>query len=256
MKTEAANKGNAKIAAHRGYSGQYPENTMLAFKKAAENGADEIELDVQLSKDGQALVFHDESLERLTGEKVLIRDLRYEELKKYNTARVVYGDKFGFNPIPTLDEYFSWVKNTDIVTNIELKNSHYYYEGLEETTLALISKYGLDDRVYFSSFNHVSLLKCKKLNPAIPCGALVNAAMAPGNAGYYVRSKGLDFYHPNISSLNDETVSDCANYGVEINVWTVNDMDGLLLALSRNFRGIITNFPNVCRAWIDKCGRL
>jgi glycerophosphoryl diester phosphodiesterase len=238
-----------KISAHRGYSGRYPENTMLAFEKAAEAGADEIELDIQLSKDGQVVVFHDETLERLTGHREFLRNLSFEELRKLNAAQCVYGDKFGVNPIPSLDEYFEWVKNTEIVTNIELKNGRFYYEGLEEKTIALISTHKLEAQVFFSSFNHTSLLKCKKLNPAIRCGALIHATLV-GNAGYYVQSNGLDFFHPDINSLDEEMAQSCAKYGVEINVWTVNDMNGLLKAQSLKCRGIITNFPDVCKAYL------
>jgi len=237
-----------KVAAHRGYSGLYPENTMLAFGKAAEAGADEIELDVQLSKDGKVVVIHDESLERLTGQKAWVWDMRFDELEKLNVAKQVYGDKYGFNPIPSLDEYFAWVKSTGIVTNIELKNGRFYYEELEEKTLALIAKHKLEEQVFFSSFNHASLLKCKKLNPKILCGALV--PMTAGNAGYFVRSNGLDYYHPDIKSLNDETVANCDKYGVAINVWTVDDIPGLLKAQAWKCRGIITDFPDVCKAWI------
>lgn len=122
-------KNIMKIAAHRGYSGLYPENTMLAFQKALEAGAHEIELDVQLK-------------------------------------------------------------------------------------------------------------------PAIACGALVGKAI--GNAGYYVKSSGLDYYHPNLASLDAETVADCNRHGVGINVWTVNDMAGLVQANNWNCRGTITNFPDIC----------
>ena len=246
MKTETM-----KVTAHRGYSGRYPENTMLAFEKAAEAGADEIELDVQLSRDGRVVIFHDETLERLTGEKGWIRDYRFEELVKFNTARQVYGDKYGFNPVPSLDEYFAWVKNTNIVTNIELKNGRFYYEGLEEKTIALISQFGLEERVFFSSFNHVSLLKCKRIRPVIKCGVLVGGAMAPGNAGFYVRSNGLDFYHPDFKSVNDEVVANCNAHGVGINVWTVDDIDNLLKMQEWNCRGVITNFPLVCKKWVS-----
>ena len=241
-----------KIIAHRGYSGLYPENTMLAFQKAAEISSDEIELDVQLSKDGEVVIFHDESLERLTGQRCWLRDLPFSELKKLNTSQVVYGGKFGFCPIPSLDEYFAWVKTTPVVTNIELKNSRFYYEGLEEKTIALIEKHGLQGQVYFSSFNHVSLMKCKKINPGIPCGILVGAEAAVGNPGYYVKSNGLDFYHPRFNCLNDETVKNCENHGIGINVWTVDDMGGLLQAQEWKCRGLITNFPEVCKTWISR----
>ena len=236
------------VTAHRGYSGIYPENTMLAFQKAADF-ADEIELDVQLSKDGKVVIFHDETLERLTGNKSLLAELPYDELIKLNTAKMVYGDRYGFNPIPSFEEYLAWVKNTNIVTNIELKNGRIYYEGLEEKTIDLIVKYGMQERVYFSSFNHVSLIKCKKINPAIGCGALVFMPMT--NAGYCVKSNGLDFYHPDMKSLNDETSTNCEKHGVGINVWTIDDMPGLLKAKNWKCRSVITNFPDICRAWLN-----
>jgi glycerophosphoryl diester phosphodiesterase len=238
-----------KVVAHRGYSGRYPENTMLAFKKAAEAGADEIEMDVQLSKDGTVVITHDESVERVTGLKGWVRDLDFTELQKLD-ASSVFREKYGFNPIPSLDEYLGWVKDTGIVTNIELKNGDYYYEGLEEKTVALIQKHGLEEKIIFSSFNHASLLKCKKLCPSIPCGVLVERHV--GGAGYYVKSSGLDFYHPAMEFLTGEVVEDCKNHDVAINVWTVNGMDGLLKAEAWGLRGIITNFPDVCKVWLSR----
>lgn len=70
-----------KVVAHRGYSGRYPENTMLAFQKAVEAGCDEIELDVQLTKDDVVVVLHDERIDRTTDGAGYVRDYTYEELK-------------------------------------------------------------------------------------------------------------------------------------------------------------------------------
>jgi glycerophosphoryl diester phosphodiesterase len=236
-----------KVTAHRGYSGLYPENTMTAFRKAAEAGADEIELDVQLAKDGTVVVIHDESVDRVTGGKGLVRDYTFEELRRLD-ASALYGGKFGFNPIPSLDEYFAWVKGTDIVTNIELKNSVFYYEDMEEKTVGLIKKHKLEEQVMFSSFNHASLLICKKLLPPVPCGIL---SAGIGNAGHFARSCGLEFYHPPIESLNDEIIAECGARGIELNVWTVNDMAGLLRLEKWGCRSIITNFPDVCKRWLS-----
>jgi glycerophosphoryl diester phosphodiesterase len=239
--------GAMKVVAHRGYSGLYPENTMLAFRKAAEAGTDEIELDVQLTKDGTVVVIHDESVDRVTGGKGLVRDYTFEELRRLD-ASALYGGAFGVNPVPSLDEYFSWVRNTGIITNIELKNGVFYYEGLEEKTAALIRKYKLEEQVMFSSFNPVSLLACKRLLSSVPCGFLSSGI---GNAAYFVRSSGLEFYHPGIDSLNDQIIAECKAQGVELNVWTVNDMAGLLRLQRWGCRGIITNFPDVCKTWLE-----
>lgn len=158
--------------AHRGYSGKYPENTMLAFEEAAKTGADGIELDVQLTKDGQVVVIHDERIDRTTDGTGFVKDYTYEELKKFNASKVT-GDRYEFQHIPTFEEYCAWVKDKNLVTNVELKTSIIYYPEIEEKTLEIIRRYGLEDRIIFSSFNHLSILKMKELAPEIPCGALV-----------------------------------------------------------------------------------
>ena len=120
-----------KNFAHRGFSGKYPENTLLAFEKAIEAQADGIELDVQLTKDGEIVIIHDETIDRTTNGKGLVADYIYEELEKFD-ASYIYTGQFGFNKIPTLREYFNLIKDTNIVTNIELKTGINEYQGIEE----------------------------------------------------------------------------------------------------------------------------
>ena len=160
-----------KIFAHRGFSGRYPQNTMLAFQKALESGCDGIELDVQLTKDGVPVIIHDEYLDDLTDFKGFVRDYTYEQLKKCNAAGK-YNETYGFCPIPTFQEYCEWVKQTELVTNVEIKSSVYYYEDIEEKVMALIERYGLADRIILSSFNHLSAVICKELHPGLCTGAL------------------------------------------------------------------------------------
>ncbi len=237
-----------KVIAHRGYSGRYPENTMLAYKKAAKAGCDEIEIDVQMTKDGVLVILHDENVEGITDGKGFIKDLTYEELRRFN-VNVKYGDKFGFNPIPSLEEYLDWVRGQEVSTNVELKNRKYYYEGLEEKTLDMIRSYGLADKVMFSSFNHVSMLKCKQLASKIDCGILVGRPEI-WNAGYFAGAFGFDCYHPDITHLTKATVDNCKAYGTRINVWTVNKMDELQTVYDWGCDGVITNYPDICKAWL------
>lgn len=238
-----------KVIAHRGYSGQYPENTMLAYEKAVDAGCDEIEIDVQCSRDGVLVILHDENVEKITNGKGYIKDLTYEELRQFNVA-AKYGDVHGFNPIPSLEEYLYWACTKEITTNIELKNRKYYYPGLEERTLELVKRYGLTERVMFSSFNHVSLLKCKQLAPSIECGILVSKPEI-WNAGYFAREFQLECYHPDILSLTKETVENCKENGIRVNVWTINGMDELQKIHQWGCDGVITNYPDICKAWLD-----
>lgn len=236
-----------KVIAHRGYSGRYPENTMLAFRKAAEVGSDEIELDVQLTKDGVVVVFHDEKIDRTTDGTGMIKDYTYEELKKFNAAKL-FPQVTEFEHIPTFDEYCAWAATTDITTNIEIKTGKYYYEDIEKKTVDIIHKYGLEQKVMFSSFNHLSLIKLKELLPEAECGALVDAL---GNGGYYCHSYGFECYHPDVKSMTDETVAGCKKYGVKMNVWTINGMADLEQLYAWECDGVITNFPTVCKSFLE-----
>ena len=118
--------------AHRGFKGKYPENTMLAFEKAIEAGADGIEFDLHLSKDGELVIIHDESLERTTDGKSLVCEKTLEELQKLNASKLYPGCEI--QRIPTLREYFEFAKDKQKITKIGLKNSSIDYEGIEEKT--------------------------------------------------------------------------------------------------------------------------
>lgn len=230
-----------RIFAHRGFSGKYPENTMLAFRKAYETGCDGIELDVHLTKDGVPVIMHDESIDRTTNGSGYIRDYTYEELCRFDCWGAFPG-KYEFQRIPTLEEYLDWVKDTDLITDMELKNSVYYYQNMEEKVIDLIRKLHLEDRILFSSFNPVSMLKCKKLIPEIPAGFLMETRM--DNMGGFAKENGVEFYHPDISFLTEEQVKECHEKGIGINVWTVNKKKHMRQMAEWKVDGIITNFPN------------
>lgn len=237
-----------KVIAHRGYSGRYPENTMLAFRKAVEAGCDEIELDVHTSKDGVVMVIHDETLERTTDGTGSVRDYTCRELKEFNAARLfLHVSKF--EPIPTFEEYCSWAATAPVTTNIEIKTGVYYYEDLEEKLARIIRRYGMEDRVMFSSFNHVSLLKMRQLMPGACCGALTGKK-GLGNAGYYCESCGFRYYHPYYGSLGEEAVAACKARGIGINAWTVNELSPLKQLYDWGCEGVITNDPALCRQWL------
>lgn len=238
-----------KVIAHRGYSGKYPENTMLSFQKAVEAGCDGIELDVQLTKDGEVVVFHDEKVDRTTDGAGAVKDYTLEELKKLNAAKL-FPRLTDFEAVPTLDEYCAWMAKNDIFTNIEIKTGVYYYEDIEKKTVDVIRKYGLEDRIIFSSFNPESLSRTLQLAPEIPCGFLIGGS-GLGNAGYFCKSCGYAYYHPGFKMLNEAVIENCRANGIRMNVWTVNDMAELEQLCEWGCDGVITNFPRVCRAYID-----
>lgn len=237
-----------KVIAHRGYSEKYPENTMLAFRKAVEAGCDEIELDVHTSKDGVVMVIHDEALERTTDGIGFVRDYTCEELKRLNAGKL-FAQETEFERIPTFEEYCAWAASAPVTTNIEIKTSVYYYEDIEEKVAQIIRRFGLEDRVMFSSFNHMSLYKMRQVLPGVCCGALVGAR-GMGNAGYYCESYGFAFYHPHFGSVTQETVAGCKARGIGMNVWTVNELEELERLYDLGCEGVITNDPQGCRQWL------
>lgn len=240
-----------KVMAHRGYSGAYPENTMLAFRKAVEVGTDGIELDVHETKDGQLVVFHDEVLDRTTDGSGPILNYTLAELQAFNAAKL-YEDRLPFEPIPSFEEYCAWAATQDIFTNIEIKTDNVFYPDIERKTWDMVVRYGLEKKVLFSSFNHVSLLRMQEIvPPEVDLGALVprvdGLKVFPGE---YCRQAGFHAYHPPIEILNAENVRSCKEQGVKINVWTVNDMAGLEKLWALGCDGIITNFPGVAKGWL------
>lgn len=239
-----------KVYAHRGYSGKYPENTMLAFRKAIEVGADGVEMDVQLTKDGEVVVIHDETLDRTTTGTGYVKDYTLAELKTFNAAKL-FGDKYGFQEIPTFEEFCAWLAETDTVANVELKTSIIYYPGLEQKCVDIIRKYHVESKIFFSSFNHLSVVKTKELAPEIPVGALVEIEGLM-YAGYYAKQFGFQYYHPDFCLLSEEAVKECKEHGIGINVWTVNDLDSFEKLVEWDVDGVITNYPMVLHGWLNR----
>lgn len=234
-----------KNFAHRGFSGKYPENTMLAFQKAVELGVDGIELDVHLSRDGELMVIHDESVSRTCGVQGLVKDLTAAELRALD-ASYLYRGQMGVNPIPTLREYCSLVHDLPLVTNIELKTNQFEYPGIEQKVYDMILEFGLSDRVILSSFNHFSILRMQGIAPELKYGLLSESWLV--NAGKYVHDMGIPCYHPIHGNLLEEHVRELKAYGLEINTFTVNTEADVRRLAALGIDAVIGNFPDMAKA--------
>lgn len=161
-----------KIWAHRGCSQMFPENTMTAFNKAIEiPGLTGIELDIQMTKDGEIVVIHDERVDRTTDGLGYVKDFTYSQLKEL-VIKTGYDWK---EKIPTIDEVLDLMQDRmkeGLLLNIELKNSVVFYEGMEEKIVALIHKKGLEKYVVYSSFYTKSLDRIRRLEPEAFIGVL------------------------------------------------------------------------------------
>ena len=238
-----------KNFAHRGFSGKYPENTLLAFQKAIEAGADGAELDVQLTKDGEVVIIHDETIDRTTDGKGYVVDYTYDELSKFD-ASYIYRGQMGFNKIPTLREYFELVKDLDFVTNIELKTGINEYLGIEEKVYDLIKEFKLEKKVIISSFNHFSVLRMKKIAPELKYGFLSEDWII--NAGAYTASHDVQCYHPRFNNLIPEVVEELKKNGLEINTWTVNKEEDIRDLINKKIDILIGNYPDLIKQIINE----
>ncbi len=238
-----------KTYAHRGFSGLYPENTMIAFKKAVEEGfCDGIELDVHLSKDDELVIIHDEKVDRTTNGTGFVKDMSLNELKTLD-ANIKFKDFYAKQQIPTFEEYCEYIKDKNIITNIEVKTNLIYYPNIEEKLLKMIDNYNLNNKVVISSFNHSSVIITKQINENIKCGLLVES-QGILNCGAYAKRLAMEAYHPDVSTLTKEDVVDCKKNGIQVNTWTVNSMESLINCVKWEVDGIITNYPNVVKSFL------
>ncbi|MEC1649858.1 glycerophosphodiester phosphodiesterase [Bacillus vallismortis] len=231
-----------KIFAHRGASGQFPENTMLAFEKGMEAGADGIELDVQLTKDGRIVVIHDERLDRTTSLKGFVKDTTYDVLKTANAAAGrdrAYSDV----KVPLLEHVLEYAEKKEFLINIELKNSVIRYEGMEDKVLEVVKRFKLEERVILSTFNHESLALCGRLAPHIERAVLTSDVLY--QADHYIKSIPASGYHPKLNSPGaaDEVVKKMRNSSIKVRSYTVNRPEDMKRLFDAEADGIFTDFP-------------
>ena len=230
-----------KVFGHRGASGYAPENTLEAFELAAKMGADGVELDVQIAKDGELVVAHDETIDRVANGQGLICELTTAQMKRlrFNKTHPEYENA----TIPTLREVCELLRPTGLWINIELKNSRIFYESLEEKCVKLVYETGMAGRVFYSSFNHHSMRHMKQIDPALCCGLLYEATMI--EPWRYAHALGMDAIHPHFSELQiPEEAAQAHALGLKVNVWTANTEQEIRDSLLAGADTVISNYPD------------
>ncbi len=229
-----------KIFGHRGASAVAPENTLEAFALAMEQGADGIELDVQMTKDGQLVVAHDEVIDRVSDGRGAIRDYTLEQLKQFsfNKTHPEYKDA----KIPTLEEVLEFVKSSDLIVNIELKTGVYWYKKIEEAVADLVQAMGMEDRIIYSSFNHYSVQKMKQLCPKAETAYLYSDVML--HVEEYAKNTGVKGLHPALYHVKmNDFLEQYQKSGLAVRVWTVNEEADIRFLIEKGVDAIITNEP-------------
>ena len=231
------------VTAHRGFSGENPENTLAAFHAAIAAGADMVELDVHLTRDNELVVIHDDTLERTTDGKGNVADKTLAELKALD-AGFRFNPRFAGERIPTLTEVLDITRGR-ILVNIELKkgkNFPYTMEQLADRTLTVVEKAGMMDQVLFSSFDPAAVDRIRARNPRLPIAVITQKPWAtPEEAG---GGKLYPAINSSFKNLNEKNVRLARTAGLQIHAWTVNTPADMEKVISLGVDGIITNHPD------------
>lgn len=228
-----------EIFAHRGSKGTHPENTIPAFLEAVRVGADGIELDVQLSKDGVPVVIHDDTVNRTTNGSGLVRELTLKELKKLDAHqgyRKHLAALFKKTKIPTLQEALQTLNKYPLILNIELKTDVYDYPGIEAKVLELCQKNAGSLSFLFCSFNIETLRRLRELDSEIKLSAITGLEFE--EALEQKEGLRLDSINPPYKIRNND-----AFLGVPTRCWTANQDKQIETLFSENVLGFMTDFP-------------
>ena len=243
-------KPKVKVWAHRGASGYAPENTLEAFKLAADMGADGVELDVQLTKDGELVVVHDEYIDRVSDGHGRVVDYTLEELRQFNFNKM-HPEYMPSCKIPTLREVLELLNNTRMTVNIELKTGVIFYPGIEKKVVELVHCMGWQDRILYSSFNHCSVMKVREYDSEARI-AFLYAEQLSQVADYAVMN-GVYSLNPSVlcTTLEDE-MRRCREKNIQINVWTVNDEENMRRLNRMGVNSLITNYPDIAKKIVNE----
>lgn len=242
------------LFAHRGFSGKYPENSPLAFQKVfEETDCDGIESDVHITKDGQLVIFHDASVERTTSGTGFIKDKTMEEMLQLDIG-AWKSPEFAGQHVWTLGQLLDFCKETKLLLNMELKNYEVFYEGLEKMVIDEICARQMQDQVFLSSFNHISMKACKEINTEIKTGLLYDKPLL--DIEKYIEHSNADNMHPRYMLLQyqPELVDLYHSHGMDVNTWTVNDEDNIKDMINRGVDLIISNEADLlCKIGHEMC---
>ena len=224
------------VIAHRGASGTRPENTLIAFRRAQELGAHMIELDVQLTRDGEVVVMHDWTLARTTDGRGRVASRTLAELRRLD-AGSWFDPGYAGEPVPTLREVLDAVA---LPVNVELKARG--ADGLEAHALDVVRAAGAEARVVFSSFHAQSLVRLRRLSPSATIAVLWSRrqlTMALRLAGRV----GATALHIRKDAASSDEVRAAVAEGLAVRAWTVNDPGESGRLAAAGVSGVFTDFP-------------
>jgi len=225
--------------AHRDASEYCPENTMMSFYLGMQMGANGIETDVQKTKDGVLVLFHDRTLERVTGEHGEIGDYTYEELQSFSVKKGTLYDK-----IPTLEDFLAHFAYRDITFAIELK-----VDGIEKEVADLIFRYGIDKKTVVTAFEMERIRKTKEYAPLLRVGYLTKNV--DEDVIHQLMEFGADELCPRGADVTRERVTEWHRLGFNVRAWGISDETIMRQVYDAGADGMTVNFPDALLRYIS-----
>ena len=241
-----------RVMAHRGASGQYPENTLPAFRAAVDAGAGYIELDVHCTRDGEVVVVHDDGLSRIASDDRLVGEMMMAELEAvdaaFNFSRDGAGSPFRGQGIrvPRLAQVLQSFPRLRFVIEFKPRDP-----AIADAALDVVQRAGMSRRVLFASEHLPPIARIRTLAPQIPTNLTATEilefiqALASGAPPYAGAGDALQIppEHGGVKLATPEIVAAAHQNGLEVHVWTINDPAEMEAMLSLGVDGIITDYP-------------
>ena len=218
--------------AHRGASEYAPENTLLSFYLGLYMGANGIETDVQLTKDGIPVLFHDDTLMRVTGEQGCIGDYTFNELQTFNVKKNNLSDK-----IVSFEDFLIRFAHKDLTFAIELKG-----DGTARKSVDLLRKYNMLSKTIITSFKFKELIDVKTYAPEFRTGYLVEEI--DGELLAKMKKFGIEELCPESKVITLEKVKEWKDKGFEVRAWGIYNPDIMKAVYHTGVNGMTVNFPD------------
>lgn len=230
--------------AHRGASEYAPENTMSSFYLGLLQGANGIETDIQRTKDGVLVLFHDDTVDRVSDSTGKISDFTLDELKKIK----IYGNATcGFyDTVVTLREFLEVFAKYDIYFALELKGS-----GVEKDTLAMVEEFGIMSRTTFTSFYFEYIQNIKKLNPEARVGWLTDKT--DDKTMNTLIDIGGEEIAPCAETITKLLIEKWRSAGLGVRAWGVESIAIMKRMCSLKVDGMTVNFPDRLYEYLKSC---
>jgi glycerophosphoryl diester phosphodiesterase len=232
--------------AHRGASGNAPENTLAAFERAVQLGALFIETDIHLTRDAKFVAIHDATVDRTTNGHGAVHEFTLAELREFD-AGLWFDRQFSGQQIPTLDEILAFSRQHDVIFYFEIKYDAAW--GMHHALAAALHGGDNAARSIVISFDPATLLSLRRLDASMMLGLLAEDAK-PGLVKRAVDC-GARQICPRFDLLTPELVSEAHQSDLHVVTWTVNDREKMRQAVDRGVDGIMTDVPDRLRAVLE-----